>query len=245
MPPISKDSFLNEVEDSFAIFSPVLVPPVKDIALIFGCLTISEPTLFPSPWTILITPLGKFIFIRIFASLYAVKGDISDGLAITVLPVTRAGAIFHVNKYKGKFQGDMHPTTPNGWREIKFEPSSPFMLDLNWNDLAWSAKNLKLDIARGISIFFDRLIGLPVSRDSSWANSSKFISICVAISIKYCALTSIFRDDQFGKDFKLASTALSMSERSELATLVYFLPIAGSITSIYSLDSGSTNSPFI
>ncbi len=38
----------------------------------------------------------------------------SDGLATTVQPAASAGAIFQVNKYKGKFEGEIHPTTPIG-----------------------------------------------------------------------------------------------------------------------------------
>jgi acyl-[acyl carrier protein]--UDP-N-acetylglucosamine O-acyltransferase len=44
----------------------------------------------------------------------AVLGVTSLGLATTVLPAANAGAIFQVNKYKGKFQGEMQPTTPSG-----------------------------------------------------------------------------------------------------------------------------------
>ena len=55
-----------------------------------------------------------------WASLYrpvrrcAVRGVTSEGLAMTQLPAARAGAIFQVNKYKGRFQGEIHPTMPMG-----------------------------------------------------------------------------------------------------------------------------------
>ena len=45
-------------------------------------------------------------------------GVISDGLATTALPAAKAGAIFQVNKYNGKFQGDIHPATPTGLRVV-------------------------------------------------------------------------------------------------------------------------------
>ena len=48
----------------------------------------------------------------------AVYGVISDGFATTQLPVANAGAIFQVNKYNGKFQGEMQPTTPMGIRLV-------------------------------------------------------------------------------------------------------------------------------
>ena len=48
----------------------------------------------------------------------AVQGVISEGLATTVLPLARAGAIFQVNRYRGKFHGLMQATTPSGWRKV-------------------------------------------------------------------------------------------------------------------------------
>ena len=38
------------------------------------------------------------------------------GFAITVLPEISAGAIFQVNRYSGRFHGEIHPTTPIGDR---------------------------------------------------------------------------------------------------------------------------------
>ena len=34
---------------------------------------------------------------------------------MTVFPEIIAGAIFHVNKYKGRFQGEIQPTTPGSY----------------------------------------------------------------------------------------------------------------------------------
>lgn len=45
-------------------------------------------------------------------------GVTSDGFAITQFPAASAGAIFHVNKYNGKFHGEIHPTMPIGWRRV-------------------------------------------------------------------------------------------------------------------------------
>ena len=45
-------------------------------------------------------------------------GVISDGLATTVLPAASAGAIFQVNRYSGRFHGEIVPTTPSGWRSV-------------------------------------------------------------------------------------------------------------------------------
>ncbi len=38
----------------------------------------------------------------------------SAGLSTTVLPIARAGAIFHASISSGKFQGMIWPTTPTG-----------------------------------------------------------------------------------------------------------------------------------
>ncbi len=72
----------------------------------------------PKTCTIVNTPAGKPTYRQICASKKAVKGVTSEGLATTQFPVARAGAIFQVNKYKGKFQGEIHPTTPIGWRKV-------------------------------------------------------------------------------------------------------------------------------
>ena len=45
-------------------------------------------------------------------------GVISEGLATTQLPAARAGAIFQVKRYSGRFQGEMQPTTPSGERRV-------------------------------------------------------------------------------------------------------------------------------
>ena len=45
LPPSSNDNFLNIGAAVRAKYSPVFVPPVNEIALIFGCFTIASPTL--------------------------------------------------------------------------------------------------------------------------------------------------------------------------------------------------------
>ncbi|MNY38358.1 hypothetical protein D3C86_1729790 [compost metagenome] len=57
-PPSSRDNFLNIGPAVRAMYSPVFVPPVKEIALIFGCLTIASPACCPKPCTIFRTPAG-------------------------------------------------------------------------------------------------------------------------------------------------------------------------------------------
>ena len=88
-----------------------------------------SPTIFPLPCTILSTPLGNPTSIHIFANSNADIGVISDGFATTVFPAANAGAIFHVNKYNGKFQGEIAPTTPKGCFKVKFK--------LFWSTISW------------------------------------------------------------------------------------------------------------
>ena len=57
-PPNSKDNFLNMGPAVRAMYSPVLVPPVNEIALILGCLTMASPTFGPVPCRMLSTPAG-------------------------------------------------------------------------------------------------------------------------------------------------------------------------------------------
>ena len=58
LPPSSKESFLNIGPAVRAMYSPVLVPPVNEMALILGCLTMASPTLGPVPCKMLRTPSG-------------------------------------------------------------------------------------------------------------------------------------------------------------------------------------------
>ena len=53
-------------------------------------------------------------FIIIVDKHQKVYGVISDGLAMTQFPITSAGAIFHVNRYSGKFHGEIVETIPRG-----------------------------------------------------------------------------------------------------------------------------------
>ncbi len=114
LPPSSNESFLNIGEAIEAILSPALVLPVNEIALISLCFTIASPQLFPVRCSMFITRSGNPASLHFLESYNAVIGVTSLGFAITQLPAASAGAIFHVNKYKGKFQGEIQPTIPIG-----------------------------------------------------------------------------------------------------------------------------------
>src|SRR5207249_5701728 len=118
LPPSSSETFLNNGAQASATFFPVAVPPVNEIVLIFGCPVIAAPTFGPVPCTTLSTPFGNPASLQISQSKYAVIGVSSLGLAMAVLPTAMAGAIFQLNKYRGKFQGEMSPAMPRGWRRV-------------------------------------------------------------------------------------------------------------------------------
>ena len=40
------------------------------------------------------------------------------GFAIAVFPTVMAGAIFQLNKYRGRFQGEIRPAMPRGCRKV-------------------------------------------------------------------------------------------------------------------------------
>jgi hypothetical protein len=64
------------------------------------------------------TPLGRPARSKMETTAVAVSGVRVAGLKTTVLPATRAGAIFHTGMATGKFQGVMQATTPRGWRSV-------------------------------------------------------------------------------------------------------------------------------
>src|SRR5947207_7273428 len=113
-PPSSSETFLNNGAHVSATFLPVTVPPVNEIVLIFGFTVIAAPTFGPVPWTTLSTPFGNPASAQTSDSKSAVIGVSSLGLAIAVLPTAMAGAIFQLNKYRGKFQGEIKPVIPRG-----------------------------------------------------------------------------------------------------------------------------------
>src|SRR6476646_4056812 len=113
-PPSSSESFLNLGAATEAMRAPARVLPVNEIAFICGLLIIASPVFFPVPCKMLSTPGGNPAWLQIFPNKKAVTGLNSEGFAITQFPAASAGAIFHVNRYNGRFHGEMHATIPNG-----------------------------------------------------------------------------------------------------------------------------------
>ena len=138
------------------------------------------------------TPFGNPAWVQISPNKKAVIGVISLGFATTQFPEANAGAIFQVNRYKGRFHGEMQPTTPSGCFKVKlmvFLPMLSCASLANWV-IAW-AKNLKLLDARGISTDFAKLNGFPLSRVSASANAFRFLSISAEIRNKISLRSSM------------------------------------------------------
>lgn len=70
----------------------------------------------PSPVTIFTTPGGTPAWLQRSAKIMAVIGVYSAGLRTTVLPIAKAGAIFHASMSSGKFHGIICPQTPKATR---------------------------------------------------------------------------------------------------------------------------------
>src|SRR5688500_19655023 len=93
---------------------PTSFEPVKEIALTAGWLTISSPASEPEPRTRFKTPGGIPAASKISVIRTAVAGVIDAGLKTTVLPATKAGAIFEIGIATGKLHGVTDATTPSG-----------------------------------------------------------------------------------------------------------------------------------
>lgn len=95
------------------MYSPALLPPTKEIALIIGSkviyLVVSNP-----PCTILKTPLGNPTSFKYLANKFVTEGTFSDGFNTMVFPVVIAIGIIQQGIMNGKLKGQTPPTTPNG-----------------------------------------------------------------------------------------------------------------------------------
>ena len=95
LPPSSSDTRFTVSAADRMIALPVAAPPVKETRSTPGCATSGEPTLRPSPSTMLTAPSGTPASANSATSVNDVSGVTSLGLITTVLPAARAGATFH------------------------------------------------------------------------------------------------------------------------------------------------------
>src|SRR5450830_913245 len=119
LPPSSSESFLSVLADSRARWRPTGVLPVK---LILRTRSSASHTSTTSgvrsreAVTRFSTPAGRPASWASLARARAVSGVSSAGLATTVQPAARAGAILRAIMAAGKFQGVITATTPTGSR---------------------------------------------------------------------------------------------------------------------------------
>src|SRR6185295_16833412 len=112
--PISHWTFAPRLEACSYSRMPTPFDPVNEIAFTAGWLMISSPASEPDPRTRFKTPGGIPAASKISVIRTAVAGVIDAGLKTTVLPATKAGAIFQIGIATGKFHGVTQATTPSG-----------------------------------------------------------------------------------------------------------------------------------
>ncbi|MBS1172935.1 MAG: Uncharacterized protein H6R12_1765 [Proteobacteria bacterium] len=121
-PPSSSATFFTVSAAALSTRIPARVEPVKETMSMPGCAASAAPTVGPSPWTRLKTPLGTPASCRISAKMCPENGAISDGLSTMVQPVASAGATLQAIWFAGQFQGVMSPHTPTGSRTMRVVP---------------------------------------------------------------------------------------------------------------------------
>ena len=118
LPPNSTQAFLSSEPACEAICRPTAVDPVKLTPLTCGFDISSSPTsatLSREQVTTLNTPGGNWTSSKSSAiNRPPETGVSSEGFSTTVLPTARATASPREESRRGKFQGEITATTPNG-----------------------------------------------------------------------------------------------------------------------------------
>ncbi len=116
--PNSRDSRFRLPAEAWTMPRPTSVDPVKAILFTPRCAAKVAPITEPRPVSTLTTPGGKPAS-SISSPRRTTASDAScAGLKTTVLPHASAGLIFCRVWMRGKFQGMMMVTTPNGSRRV-------------------------------------------------------------------------------------------------------------------------------
>src|SRR5690606_11365522 len=174
------------------------------------------------------TPFGNPASVHISPKRRAVIGVISLGFATKVFPAARAGAIFHENKYSGRFHGEIQPTTPIGWRNVKLMVFKPTLSCASLANCVMAfPKKRKFAEARGISTAKAKLNGLPLSFASASARSTNFSSIKSAIFRRILLRSSMVMLLHFGNASFAAWYAFSISAALVFAICEYTSPVDG------------------
>ena len=120
----------------------------------------------------------------------------------------------------------INPAIPAGFLMIVFIASSIPNSGFSSSSIKF-AKNLKLLTDLVASTFLAKVIGFPVSLDSSFATSSNLFSSSLAIFFNQLARSLIVRFDHRGNAFFAALTAKSISLKSDLGIVAIKSPVAG------------------
>ena len=162
---------------SFNSCLPVRVEPVKVMTSTSGCSARAWPASWPKPLITFSTPSGSPASFARPARRRAVSGDFSDGLSTMLLPVASAGPSFQQASSSGKFHGTTAAITPTGSRTIIASSLTPVGATSPYTLSMASAYQRMALAAPGISSRRLWRIGFPVSRVSSSASSSRWLSI--------------------------------------------------------------------
>ena len=122
LPPSSSVTRLTWRAQPAMISRPTSVDPVKTILRTSGWSTSRCPTTLPLPGSTVSTPSGSPAARASSPIRRAVSGVTSAGLATTVFPAARAGAMPQAKIGIGKFHGTIRPTTPSGSWKVTFSP---------------------------------------------------------------------------------------------------------------------------
>ena len=121
LPPSSRRSRFIVWPPASKIRAPTAVEPVNEIMSTFWERTSASPSSGEEPVTTFTTPGGKPTCWHRSANSMIASGSWGAGFMTIVLPVARAGPTFPAMLTSGKLYGEMHATTPTGWRS----PSPP------------------------------------------------------------------------------------------------------------------------
>ena len=176
LPPSSSTDGISLLAHASAIRRPVATLPVKN-TFAGPASMIAAPT-SPPPCRICTRPFGNPARSIISPTSAPVAGVSSEGFSSTALPATRAGINSVIGIANGKFQGEIIATTPCGSNSS--QPDLAFSATL-WCGTrsgrsqrgAWRARKSAVSSARSTSARIASARGLPVSRVTLFAMSSR------------------------------------------------------------------------
>jgi len=221
---------------------PTAVEPVNTMPSTSMCSASGSPAPLPNPGNTLNTPGGMPASIASSAIRIAVSGDFSDGLRITELPIASAGAIFQIAISNGKFQGTIAAMMPSGSRVTIPSSSGPVGAISSYTLSMASPVQLMQRTLAGRSTLRASPIGLPMSRVSSSASSSQWLSSNCAKRIStFLRCTGAVADQRPSSNARRDTlTARSTSSASHCAIAAITRPSIGLMQSKVCPEAAST-----